>query len=50
MVDVQELLRLDVELKVYVEDVFSSLRRTVFTDRRSAKPALNCDDSKNTCP
>lgn len=36
MVDVQELLRLDAELKVYVEDVFSSLRRKGWQERSRA--------------
>jgi SRSO17 transposase len=36
MVDVQELLRLDAELKVYVEDVFSSLRRKGWQERSHA--------------
>jgi SRSO17 transposase len=36
MVDVQELLLLDAELKVYVEDLFSSLRRKGWQERSHA--------------
>ena len=36
MVDVQELLRLDTDLKIYVEDAFSSLRRKGWQERSHA--------------